>query len=144
MWGKYRKVRPEDHRLASRGLPSDDRDPEGRIFLSHHHTNNGFLFLLTTIYLTKIYFKISFQKCQNTLICDSTLWRYLTSWLIKGKWLWKLFYTWNWSANIKLCGKSWHLLNLLIIYIYITIHLIQCVLKLWWRRKPKALSFKKF
>ena len=26
-------------------------DPEGRIFLSYPHTNNGFLFLLTTVFL---------------------------------------------------------------------------------------------
>ena len=26
-------------------------DPEGRIFLSYPHTNNGFFFLLTTVFL---------------------------------------------------------------------------------------------
>ena len=36
------KIRPEDHRLASRGLPSDDR--EGSIFLSHPHTHDGYIF----------------------------------------------------------------------------------------------------
>ena len=25
VWGWFRKIRPEDHRLASRGLPSDDK-----------------------------------------------------------------------------------------------------------------------
>ena len=29
-------------------------DPEGRIFLFYPHTNNGFLFLLTTIFLNKL------------------------------------------------------------------------------------------
>ena len=28
-------------------------DPEGRIFLSYPHTNNGFFFLLTTVFLFK-------------------------------------------------------------------------------------------
>ena len=37
-------------------------DPEGRIFLSYSypHTNNGFFFLLTTVFFLN--FKISFQK----------------------------------------------------------------------------------
>ena len=26
-------------------------DPEGQIFLSHPHTNNGFFFLLTTVFI---------------------------------------------------------------------------------------------
>ena len=39
-------------------------DPEERIFLSSPHTNNGFLFLLTAVF---IYFKISFKKSLNTL-----------------------------------------------------------------------------
>ena len=34
-------------------------DPEGRIFLSYPHTNNGFLFLLTTVFT---YFKKSFPE----------------------------------------------------------------------------------
>ena len=34
--------------MASRGLPSDDSDREGQIFLSHPHTNNGLFFLLNT------------------------------------------------------------------------------------------------
>ena len=28
-----------------------DSDPEGRIFLSYPHTNNGFFFLLTTVFI---------------------------------------------------------------------------------------------
>ena len=44
-------------------------DPEGQIFLSYPHTNNGFFFLLTTVF---IYFKISFQKSLNTLRCYFT------------------------------------------------------------------------
>ena len=41
--------------------------PEGQIFLSYPHTNNGFFFLLTTIFI--YFFKISFQKSLNTLRC---------------------------------------------------------------------------
>ena len=37
------------HREAWRVMTNGD--PEGRIFLSHPHTNNGFFFLLTTKYL---------------------------------------------------------------------------------------------
>ena len=38
-----RKIRPEDHPLALRGLPiDDDGDPEGRIFLSYPNLNYGF------------------------------------------------------------------------------------------------------
>ena len=51
-------------------------DPEGQIFLSYPHTNNGFFFLLTTIY-----FNISSQKPLNTLRCKFTRWCYLTSWV---------------------------------------------------------------
>ena len=32
-------------------------DPEGRIFLSYPHMNNGFFFLLTTVFIFFIYFK---------------------------------------------------------------------------------------
>ena len=44
-------------------------DPEGQIFLSYPHTNNGFFFWLTTDFL---YFKIIFQKLMNTLRCNFT------------------------------------------------------------------------
>ena len=37
-------------------------DPEGQIFLSYPHTNNGFFFLLTTVFF---HFKISF-RCNFT------------------------------------------------------------------------------
>ena len=43
-------------------------DSLGRIFLSYPHTNNGFFFLLTTVF----YFKISFQKSLNTLRYNCT------------------------------------------------------------------------
>ena len=52
------KIRPEDHRLASQAclvMPNGDHD--GRSFLSHPHTNNGFFFLLNIkfrIFLKKI------------------------------------------------------------------------------------------
>ena len=52
MWGWDRKICPEDHRLASRGLLSDDkRWSPGTDFLSHSHMNNRFFFLLTTKHL---------------------------------------------------------------------------------------------
>ena len=62
-------------------------DCEGRIFLSYPHTSSGFFFLLTTVFIDSfilylfIYFKISFQKPLNTLRCNFTWWRYLTSWV---------------------------------------------------------------
>ena len=47
--------------------------PEGRIFLSYPNTNNGFCFLLITVFIHHfilfIYFKISLQKSLNTLRC---------------------------------------------------------------------------
>ena len=45
-------------------------DPEGQIFLSYPHKNNGFFFLLTTVFIHL--FKISFQKSLNTLRCNFT------------------------------------------------------------------------
>ena len=39
------------HHEACRVMTNDD--PEGPIFLSYPHTNNGFFFLLTTIFLFK-------------------------------------------------------------------------------------------
>ena len=71
--GRIEKNRLEDRRLTSRGLPSDDNgDPEERILLSYLHTNNGFFFLLNTVFFIIIYFKISFQKSLNTLRCNFT------------------------------------------------------------------------
>ena len=43
-----------------------------RIVLSYLQTNNGFFFLLTTVF----YFKISFQKSLNTLRFNFTWWRH--------------------------------------------------------------------
>ena len=40
-------------------------DLEGRIILSYPHTNNGFFFLLTTVFF---FSKISFQKSLNKLL----------------------------------------------------------------------------
>ena len=40
-----------DHRLASLGKPRDaKRRSPGQIFLSYPHANNGFFFLLTTVF----------------------------------------------------------------------------------------------
>ena len=45
------KINPEDPHLAWQGWQSDENgDPEGLIFLSHPHTNNGLFFLLTIKY----------------------------------------------------------------------------------------------
>ena len=42
------KIRLDDHRLASRGLPIDaKRLSQGTDFLSHSHTDYGFVFLLS-------------------------------------------------------------------------------------------------
>ena len=44
VWGFDRKIRLDDHRLASLGLPSDDkRWSRERIFLSRPYTNNVFI-----------------------------------------------------------------------------------------------------
>ena len=55
---------------AYRVMTNGDR--EGRIFLFHPHTNNGFFFLLTNLYL--IFFwknmKKNFQTILNTLRCN--------------------------------------------------------------------------
>ena len=45
-------------------------EPEGRIFISYPHTNNGFFFLLNTVFIylsvyLLIYFKIIFHKSLN-------------------------------------------------------------------------------
>ena len=46
VWGQDRRIRLEDHRLAPRSLPSDDkRDHEGRVFVCHPQTNSGFFCL---------------------------------------------------------------------------------------------------
>ena len=75
MWGPVGKICPEYHRLASRGLPSDDSDCEGRIFLSDLHTNNGFFFLLTIKYLI-LYWKNIKKTSRKSWICwDATRWR---------------------------------------------------------------------
>ena len=50
-------------------------DSEGRIFLSYPHTNNGFFFLLTAVFIYLylfIHFKISFKKSRNRLRCNFT------------------------------------------------------------------------
>ena len=37
-------------------------DPEGRIFLSYPHTNNGFLFLLTAVFIYLFIYLLSILK----------------------------------------------------------------------------------
>ena len=63
------------HREACRVMTNGDL--EGSIFLSYPHTNNGFFFFLTTVFICLIVylfinFKISFQKSRNTLRCNFT------------------------------------------------------------------------
>ena len=50
---RIEKSVPEDHRLASRGLPNDDKTviPRDGFFLSYPHTNNKFFFLLATVFI---------------------------------------------------------------------------------------------
>ena len=55
------------HHEACRVMTSCD--PDGQVFLSYSHTNNGFFFLPTTVLLLKI----SFQKSLNTLRYNFTL-----------------------------------------------------------------------
>ena len=64
------KVEAYDTWIESLVMPNGDL--EERIFLFYPHTNNGFFFLLTTIF----YSKISFQKSLNTLTCNITWWHY--------------------------------------------------------------------
>ena len=47
-------------------------DREGRMFLSHPHTNDGFFFLLTTFNISFILEKLEkdFQEILNKLRCD--------------------------------------------------------------------------
>ena len=41
-------------------------DPEGRIFLSYPHTNNGFFFLLTTVFIY-LFIYLSISDYQQTI-----------------------------------------------------------------------------
>ena len=53
------------HNEACRVMTNGDN--EGRICLSYPHTNNGFFFLLTTVFIYLfIYFRKSFQKSLKT------------------------------------------------------------------------------
>ena len=51
---------------------------EGRTFVSHPHTNNGFFLLLSIKYCIFI-FKKGFQKILNTLSYDIIWWRYFNN-----------------------------------------------------------------
>ena len=64
-----RKIHPEDHRLTSQVLPSDDTDRNGPIFLSHPHTNNGFVCLSHHL-IWHFYIIKASQKFLNKLGCD--------------------------------------------------------------------------
>ena len=52
VWGIDRKIRPKDHCLPYRGLPSD----EGPIFLSTPYTHDGFSFLHTPLISERSFF----------------------------------------------------------------------------------------
>ena len=56
MRGVDRKIRPEDHCLASLGLMPDS-DCEGRIFLYTSHTHDRFFYLHTFCFWTYIFLK---------------------------------------------------------------------------------------
>ena len=72
--GRIEKIRPEDHRLASRGLPSDDkRWSRGTDFSIPPHTNNGFFscsLLNTALYVLK-----RLPEVPSTLRWHMLLWR---------------------------------------------------------------------
>ena len=54
---------PRDNSLSSLGKPRDaKRRSSGQIFLSNPHTNNGFLFLLTTVFKKLIVYLLIFLK----------------------------------------------------------------------------------
>ena len=79
--GKIEKYVPRIavwHHEACRVMTNGD--PEGRTFLSYHHNNKRFFFLLTPAFIYLL-FKKSLQKSLNTLRCNFTLWRYLTPWV---------------------------------------------------------------
>ena len=70
--GRIEKSVPRDQRLSSFGKPRDaKRRSSGGIFLSYPHTNNGFFFSCSPLFLF-IYFKISFKKSLYTLRCNFT------------------------------------------------------------------------
>ena len=46
-------------------------DPEGQIFLSYPHTNNGYFFLLTTVFI--YLFQNKLPETLNMLRCNFTL-----------------------------------------------------------------------
>ena len=77
MWGWDKKIHPENHRLASRALPSDDK-PWSREtdFLSHLHTNNGLFFLLTTKYRFLDWKKVKKASRKSWIRWDATWWRH--------------------------------------------------------------------
>ena len=99
--GRIKKICPEDRRLASQGLPSDDKgDPGGRIFLSYPHTNNGFFSLLTTVFLSE-------NKLQQEVPeCNFTRWRHfnitMTSLPIQPMYLALM-----WQAGLDSRGSGW-------------------------------------
>ena len=65
-------------------------DPEGRIFLSYPHTNNGFFFLLITVFflLKHVYLfslKISFKRSLYTLYIIAMQFNMMTLLDVLGK-----------------------------------------------------------
>ena len=66
-------------------------DPEGRIFLSYPHTNNGFFFLLITVFIYLFILKIiSFQRSLNTLRLQFHMVKLLD---VLGKIAWVRYYS---------------------------------------------------
>ena len=81
-------------------------DPEGRIFLSYPHTNNGF-FSCSPLFLL-IYFWISFQESLNKQRCNFTWRRYLTLWIrARQK---------SWRAGKWFYARSKAVISLLFVY----------------------------
>ena len=75
--GWYRKIRPKDHNWhheVCRVMTIGDR--EGRFFLSHPHTNNGFFFLLTTKYLILYWKGMKKTSRKSWIRWNATRWRH--------------------------------------------------------------------
>ena len=73
VWGWDRKIRLEDHSLASRGLPSDVKWWSWGTDFSIQPTRIMDSFSCSPL---TVYFKISCQKFLNTLQCIITWWRH--------------------------------------------------------------------
>ena len=97
------------HHKACRVMTNSD--PKGRIYLSYPLTNNGFFFLLTTVYKNNylfinlsIHFKLSFQKSLNTIRLQFNMMTVLD---VLGKITWvRYFFYPRVKSQISLSGEQ--------------------------------------